>query len=75
MLKKHGSYYADWRDALGHRHRKAFPTNDQARAFKAKMQASSKALKKAPTSPRPTSSPTRGRRSSRRRQHGKRRTS
>ena len=33
MQKKSGSYFADWRDSLGRRHRKAFPTRREARAF------------------------------------------
>lgn len=30
MLHKSGSYFADWRDATGKRHRKAFPTLAEA---------------------------------------------
>jgi hypothetical protein len=33
MLKKHGKYYADWRDQKGVRHRKAFSTKKAAKLF------------------------------------------
>lgn len=39
MLKKHGSYFADWRDSAGRRHRKAFPTLAEAKAFKKALRA------------------------------------
>ncbi len=37
MLEKHGSYYADWRDAKGNRKRKAFPSKSAALAFTREM--------------------------------------
>ncbi|MGC1493249.1 MAG: hypothetical protein WA798_17930, partial [Candidatus Acidiferrum sp.] len=30
MMKKYGKFYSDYRDAEGHRHRKAFDTKKQA---------------------------------------------
>jgi hypothetical protein len=30
MLKKNGSFFADWQDPQGHRRRKAFPTKRAA---------------------------------------------
>jgi hypothetical protein len=32
MIKKSGSYYADWRDSTGRRHRAAFPTAAEAQS-------------------------------------------
>lgn len=38
MLKKSGKFYADWRDAAGTRHRKAFTTLKAASRHQARMQ-------------------------------------
>lgn len=46
MLHKSGSYFADWRDATGKRHRKAFPTLAEAIAHTEQMRAANH-----PTSP------------------------
>jgi hypothetical protein len=37
VQKKNGKYFADWRDSSGQRHRKAFPTAKEARAFQKAM--------------------------------------
>lgn len=37
MQRRYGKYFADWRDANGVRHRKAFPTAQEARQFAKKM--------------------------------------
>jgi hypothetical protein len=39
MLKRYGSYFADWRDATGLRHRKAFPTLQEAVDYTEQMRA------------------------------------
>ena len=39
MLHKSGSYFADWRDATGKRHRKAFPTLAEAVEYTEQMRA------------------------------------
>ena len=41
MLQKYGKWFADWRDAEGRRHRKAFPTRRAAERHQA-TQAHSK---------------------------------
>ena len=53
MQQKHGKYYADWRDAKGKRHRKAFTSLKEAIKHTEKM-------RKAKTS-RPNSTPQRKR--------------
>jgi hypothetical protein len=40
MLKKHGKFYADWRDKAGLRHRKAFDTKTAAVTYQTEMQQS-----------------------------------
>jgi hypothetical protein len=61
MLKKHGKYFADWRDASGKRHRKAFPSKRAALSYQSREANKAQAAKKAPaparsrTSPRSTS--------------------
>ena len=45
MLHKHGKYFADWLDPLGHRRRKAFPTKAQALKHQKKQRALSAAKK------------------------------
>ncbi len=40
MLRKSGSYFADWRDATGKRHRKAFATLQEAVDYTEQMRAS-----------------------------------
>jgi len=37
VQKKSNKYFADWRDSNGQRHRKAFPTAKEARAFQKAM--------------------------------------
>jgi hypothetical protein len=39
MLKRYGSYFADWRDATGKRHRKAFATLQEAVDYTEQMRA------------------------------------
>jgi len=45
MLKKHGKYFADWRDSGGVRRRKAFPTAKDARTFQKQMRQAAHARK------------------------------
>ncbi|HKW57173.1 MAG TPA: hypothetical protein VJN42_07420 [Candidatus Acidoferrum sp.] len=47
MIKKHGSYFADWRDAQGKRHRKAFRTRKAAAQFTESQRRERDAAKKA----------------------------
>lgn len=54
MLQKSGSYFADWRDATGKRHRKAFPTLHEAVSYTEQMRAAAR-----PKSPSPNSNPPR----------------
>ncbi|MBI1750165.1 MAG: hypothetical protein HY234_15650 [Acidobacteria bacterium] len=49
MLKKHGKYFADWRDERGRRHRKSFATAHEAKKYQTKQQSTA-AAKKAPAS-------------------------
>jgi hypothetical protein len=60
MLKKHGSYFADWRDKNGVRHRRAFPTAQEAREFQIAMRLRRESREERPkTSPQLQPSPTR----------------
>lgn len=45
MQMKSGKYLADWRDAKGIRHRKAFPTTREAREYQKQQQARARSLK------------------------------
>jgi hypothetical protein len=45
MKNKHGKWYADWRDARGVRHAKAFPTKKAARLYSKRMQKEAQAGK------------------------------
>lgn len=49
MLKKHGKYYADWRDSKGRRRRKAFPTRKAAKAHTQAMQKAAAEKKARPS--------------------------
>ncbi|MGB9421876.1 MAG: hypothetical protein WBR14_13290, partial [Candidatus Acidiferrum sp.] len=52
MLKKSGHYYADWRDADGTRHRRAFPTAAEASSYSRQMREevrSKKATRREPS--------------------------
>ena len=42
MLKKSGSYFADWRDTTGKRHRKAFTTLQEAVDYTEQMRAAAR---------------------------------
>jgi hypothetical protein len=46
MFKKGSSYMADWRNASGHRIRKAFPTAKAARAHQLRQQHAATTAKK-----------------------------
>jgi len=59
MQKKYGKFYADWRDAQGQRHRKAFPTKKQAQHFSSRMRLT-EARKKARASAQSARSARRG---------------
>ena len=59
MKHKYGKWYADWRDAHGVRHAKAFTTKKAALRFGSKMSADAKA-KKVPASARSRRSSKRG---------------
>jgi len=60
MLKKHGSFFADWRDTNGVRHRRAFPTAQEAREFQTAMRLRREGREARPkTSPQLQPSPTR----------------
>ena len=49
MLKKYGKFYADWRDAKGTRHRKAFNSPTAAAEHVAAIRAAAEAAAKAAT--------------------------
>ena len=49
MEKKYGKFYADWRDEHGKRHRRAFKTAAEARAYQT-AQLKRRDRKKAPAS-------------------------
>ena len=55
MLQKNGSYFADWRDTTGKRHRKAFPTLSQAVEYSEQMRAANPQ----PDPPHPSRQPSR----------------
>lgn len=55
MLHKSGSYFADWRDATGKRHRKAFPTLAEAIAYTEQMRAAARPASPNSHPPRPHS--------------------
>lgn len=55
MLKKSGSYFADWRDATGKRHRKAFPTLQEAVDYTEQMRATARPESPNSHPPRPHS--------------------
>lgn len=58
MLKKFGSFFADWRDKNGVRHRRAFPTAQEAREFQIAMRLRRDGREARPkTSPQPRPSP------------------
>ena len=60
MLRKHGSYFADWRDKDGVRHRRAFPSAQEAREFQIAMRLRKLGREDRPkTSPQLQPSPTR----------------
>ncbi|MGB2591494.1 MAG: hypothetical protein WAJ96_12655 [Candidatus Acidiferrum sp.] len=46
MMKKYGKFYSDYRDAEGHRHRKAFDTKKQAAQFSEQQRSGTAAAKK-----------------------------
>jgi hypothetical protein len=45
MKKQNGSWYADWRDAEGKRHRKAFPTKAAAENHQQRQQQKARTKK------------------------------
>jgi hypothetical protein len=55
MLRKSGSYFADWRDATGQRHRKAFSTLQEAVDYTEKMRAGTRPESPNSRPPRPHS--------------------
>lgn len=61
MMKKHGKYFADWRDERGRRHRKAFPTAKRAHTYQHAQQlaASRKKAHRSEAAQRQSSRPTR----------------
>lgn len=52
MLKKNGSYFADWRDERGTRKRRAFDTRRGALKFQARMERETAAKKAHGSGPR-----------------------
>jgi hypothetical protein len=59
MQRKYGKWYADWDDANGKRHRKAFDTKKQALRYQTRMRSDVTA-KKARASAQSATSPKRG---------------
>ncbi len=59
MQRKCGKYLADWRDATGIRHRKAFPTEREALDFLAQIRAQGDASKNASAQRHPSRKPLR----------------
>ena len=55
MLQRYGSYFADWRDATGKRHRKAFPTLAEAVEYTEQMRAAAHPISPNSHPPRPHS--------------------
>jgi len=51
MWKKNGKFYADWTDEHGKRHRKALPTEAQAKKYQ-RVASAEAAVKKAQPPPR-----------------------
>ncbi len=45
MLKKYGKFFADWRDPLGKRHRKACQTKSAALRLQSRMRRENQAKK------------------------------
>jgi len=61
MKMKSGKWLADWRDASGVRHRKAFASKSAARRYQHRKHTETLAAKKGPRHPRPKASRAGGR--------------